>query len=204
MEFEHAERLLDHLAEIVDHPLAHGSPRMTLSATLAVSSLQQAAATRVLCESGLALGAATTLRSQFEALVRSVWVLNCALESQVERLCGELSVEAQQASKSMPTAQVMLTSLEQVPQLAKLMVSLKEFKDSSWMPLNSFVHSDIHAVHWTRNDAPPQLLEQIFRASNGLAVIAYQGLGILTGRVGIQAELIAATAAFSSCLPPPR
>ena len=73
--------------------------------------------------------------------------------------------------------------------------------ESSWLTLNSFVRSGIHAVHWTRHDVPPQLSDQIFRTSNGLAIIAFQSIGILTGRSGVQSELIAATASFSSCLP---
>jgi hypothetical protein len=78
---------------------------------------------------------------------------------------------------------------------------LLQFKESSWLPLNSFVHSGIHAVHWTRHDVPPQLSDQIFRTSDDLAIIAFQSIGILTGRPGIQSGLIAATVSFSSCLP---
>ena len=204
MQLRRAEELLAHLVEIIDYPLANNSLRTQLSAILAGSSLQFAAATRSLCTDGLILGAATTLRSQFEALVRSVWVLHCASEQQVQRLTADLNVESQKASKNIPLAQEMLAGLEKLPQLANLLMALREFKDSSWAPLNSFVHAGIHAVHWTRVDASPQLLEQLFRSSNGLSVIACQGLGILTGRPGIQSEIIAATAPFASCLPGPR
>lgn len=204
IELSRAEELLSHLGAIVDHPLANDSDRVALSATLAGSSLQFAAATRTLCAHNLALGAATTLRSQFEALVRGVWVLHCASEHQVRRLSDCLSVESQQASKNIPLAQEMIASLEKIPQLANLLTALKEFKNSSWVPLNSFVHSGIHAVHWTKNEAPPALVEQMFRVSNGLAVLAFQALGILSGRPEVQSLLIAAATPFSDCLPPSR
>ncbi len=204
MDFEHAEKLMCELADIVDHPLYDQSPRLQLSATLAVSSLQFGAAVRALCAEGLILGAATSLRSQFESLIRSVWALHQASELQVEKLTAELNLETQQASRKIPLASEMLGDLEKVPELANLLIALHEFKTSSWAALNSFVHSGLHAVHWTKHAPPPQLLRQVFLASNGLSLLAYQGLGMLTGRPGLQHELIAATATFSSCLPPRR
>lgn len=95
----------------------------------------------------------------------------------------------------------MLTDLEKSPSLKNLLIALHEFKSSSWLPLNSFVHSGIHTVHWTKHGAHPQLLENIFRISNGLALLAFQGIGILTGRVQLQSEINAAEAEFLSILP---
>lgn len=201
MDLSRAEKLQDALATIVDYPLGDESPKVTLSATLAVSSLQFAAAVRVLCGSGLLLGASATLRSQFEAFIRSVWVLHRATENQVERLSADLSLEAQQASKNIPLVNEMIGELEKVPQLKNLLVALNEFKTSSWVPLNSFVHSGIHAVHWTKKGASPQLLDTVFRSSNGLTLISFQHLGILTGRPNVQSELFSTAASFSSILP---
>ncbi|WP_368166187.1 hypothetical protein [Aeromonas sp. R9-1] len=189
------------LGKIVDYPLFNDSPKLTLSATLAVSSLQFSDAVRVLCASELMLGCNVAMRSQFEAFIRSVWVMYCANEYQVSRLSAELSQESQQACKNIPSVNQMMSDLEEVEHTKNLLVALNEFKSSSWLPLNSFVHSGIHAIHWTKNRVSPQFLDQIFRISNGLAILAFQHLGILTGKPGIQSELIAATACFSSCLP---
>jgi len=204
MDTTRAEELLNHLADVVDLPPYNNSDRVFLSRTLAVTSLHFAAAARRSCESHLALGAATVLRSQFEALLRSVWSFHRANEGQVEKLSSHLSMESQQATKNIPQAAEMLGDLEKVPQLANLLTSLREFKDSSWLPLNSFVHSGIHAVHWTKFEPPQGLLDQMFRGSNGLAVLAFQHLAILTGQQGLQTEVIAVCAAYSSCLPRPR
>ena len=201
MDLNRAEELHDVLTAIVDYPLCNDSSRIKLSATLAASSLEFAAAVRNLCSVNLVLGASVTLRSQFEAVVRSVWALHRATERQVDRLSADLNHETQQAGKNIPLANEMLAELAKEPQLKNLLISLHEFKGSSWLPLNSFVHSGIHAVHWTKHEAPPQLYESIFRSSNGLAVIAFQAIGILTGQPHVQSELIAATATFSSVLP---
>ena len=201
MDLKSAEQLHQTLASLVDYPLYSDTPRVTLSATLAVSALQFAAAVRVLCGEGLVLGASASLRSQFEAVVRSVWALHAATDSQVEKLSVRLSQESQSSSKSMPMVSEMLGKLEEVPQLKNLLVSLHEFKVSSWAPLNSFVHSGIHTVHWTRNVPPPQLMDIVFRSSNGLSIIAFQGLGILTGHPELQSQIISSASAFTSVLP---
>ena len=124
-----------------------------------------------------------------------------ATEGQIQKLSAELNLETQQASKNIPTVNAMMIELEKIPNLANLLISLKEFKDSSWLPLNSFVHSGIHAVHWTKNRAPDELVEQVFRISNGLALLTFQNLGILTGRPGIQSEIISISANYLGCLP---
>jgi len=201
MDLRRAEELFEHLSCIVEFPILDNSPRGKLSATLAVSSMQFAAAVRVLCEAGLLLGASTALRSQFEALVRSVWALYRATDQQIEKLSADLNPASQQASKNIPLTNEMLTELQKFPQVANLLISLNEFKDSSWVALNSFVHAGLHAVHWTKNEVPTELIDQVFRISNGLTLLAYQGIGILTGRPGIQTEIIAITACYSSCLP---
>jgi hypothetical protein len=201
MDFERAEALFRQLAEMVDYPLFEDTQRYEVSATLAVTSMHFGSAVRVLCAERQLIGAATVLRSQFEAVVRSVWALHRATDEQLEMLSAELSAEAEVAGKKLPSVNAMMIALERFPQLAKLLVSLQEFKDSSWVPLNSFVHSGIHAVHWTRYESPPKLLDNVFRVSNGLNLLAYMHLGFLTGQRQSQAEMVAVTAAFSSCLP---
>lgn len=204
MEATRAEELLNHLADMVDFPPYDKSDRLLLSRTLAVTSLHFAASVRALCREDLLLGASVVLRSQFEALVRSTWAYYRATDTQVGKLSADLSAQTQQASKNIPQVAEMLAELEKCPQLQNLLVSLNEFKGSSWQPLNSFVHAGIHAVHWTRWTAPPRLVEQVLLSSNGLAVIAFQGLAILTGRPSLQTDVIAACASYSSCLPAER
>lgn len=204
MNFIKTEQLFARLSDVVDHPIYNDDARTKLSLTLAISSMQFSDAVRLLCSQGLILGIGTTLRSQYEALVRSVWVLYCATDLQVEKLDAVLNTESQQASKNIPTVNAMLGELDKIPQIKNLLISFHEFKNSSWLPLNSFVHSGIHAVFWTKHRAPPELIEQLFRISNGLNVIAFQEMGILTGRPNIQKEIFSVIAHYSDCLPKPR
>jgi hypothetical protein len=204
MNTDRAEELMHHLAEIVDQPLYDHSDRLQISRALAIASLQLAASTRVLCKQSLVLGSATVLRSQFEAVVRSAWALHCATDTQIEKLSLTLSIESQQANKNIPHVSIMLDGLEKNARLHPLCVSLREFKDSSWHALNSFVHVGIHAVHWAERLPEPKLLDQVFRSSNGLAIVAFQALAVLTGQPTLQRDVIAACASYASCLPEPR
>lgn len=204
MNFIKTDQLFARLSDVVDHPVYDTNSRKRLTLTLVISSMQFSNAVRLLCSQGLILGVGTTLRSQYEALVRSVWVLYCATDLQIEKLDAVLNAESQQASKNIPTVNAMLGELDKIPQIENLLISLHEFKESSWLPLNSFVHSGIHAVFWTKYQAPPELIEQLFRISNGLNVLAFQEMGILTGIPNIKNEIFSVIAHYSDCLPKPR
>ena len=199
---DRADKLFHVLSEIVDRPLYDGSPRATLSATLSATSLELGVAVRTLCATDQLIGASVCLRSQFEALIRSVWTLHRATDRQIEKLSAvDLSLETRQGAKNIPLAAEMLDDLNKIPHLAQLTLALNEFKGSSWQPLNSFVHAGLHAVLHTRFGWPPSLLNQTFRISNGFGMLAFINLGILTGVPEIQAEIQAATVSFSSVLP---
>jgi len=204
MNFSKTDELFARLSKVVDHPLYDDRPRFKLALTLAVSSMQYSDAVRLLCSQGLILGIGTTLRSQYEAIVRSAWVLHCATDLQVEKLNAVLNSETQQASKNIPSVNSMLGELDKIPQIANLLIALYEFKDSSWLPLNSFVHAGIHAVFWTKHKAPQELIEKLFRISNGLNIIAFQTIGILTGVPNIQKEIFSVASNYAECLPKSR
>ena len=199
---DRADKLFHVLSDLVDNPFADESPRVSLSATLSITSLDLGTSVRTLCASDQMIGANVCLRSQFEALIRSVWALHRATDLQVERLSADrLTLETQQGAKNIPLAAEMLEELNKIPLLAQLTSALNEFKSEAWQPLNSYVHAGLHAVLHTRFGGPPSLLNQIFRISNGFGMLAFTNLGILTGTPGIQAEIRAATASFSSVLP---
>lgn len=200
-----ANKLFAILDEVVDQPLVAPGRRILFSAHLTNISLEFGAAARLLCDAGTLIGAATCLRSQFEGLVRSVWLLHCATDEELESLdTGMLTREGLQQSSKLPMASKMLSVLGELRHLDNLMVGLNEFKESSWVPLNSFVHSGVMAVHGSRFGSSPKFLETTFRSSNGLSVLAYMQLAILQGIPGGQREVLHATTTFASILPPRR
>ena len=202
VDIDRAHELINVLEDVVDHPFFDDSERLALSVVLAEASFEFAFSVRLLCVSDQLLGASACLRSQLEALVRSVWAYHCATDNQISRLSkDDLSLETQQQAKNIPQTAGMLEELEKLPNLLGFTAAIREFKDCAWLPLNSFVHSGIHAVHRTKYGAPPPLIANTFKISNGFCFLAYNHLGILTGIPGIQRELFSATASFASVLP---
>src|SRR6185369_2871796 len=88
--------------------------------------------------------------------------------------------ESEQHAKNLPSVAEMMGALStKAPPPAYQ--ALANFKESSWKALNSFVHAGIHPLQ--RQDAgyPVQLVEQILRNCNGLAVVTGMQAAVLTG-----------------------
>ena len=56
---------------------------------------------------------ATRHRSQFEALVRSVWLAYGARDSDLAKLTATLDLESEQAAKNVPTVNVMMQHIQE-------------------------------------------------------------------------------------------
>ena len=139
-------------------------------------ALEHANALRELIRVGLPTSAMGMLRLQYEALVRAIWVLYAASDNAIAKLVAPLTPESAQIAKNgLPMCSAMLTEIEQKgpPGVHR---HLSEFKDYSWHPLNSFVHSGIHAVSRHREGCPAGLLAQAMRQSNNLVHMSAMAL----------------------------
>ena len=204
MDFNRSHQLFSNLFVAVSYPLYDDSPRTKLSKDLALVTINLVGSIHVLCSEKQFTGAGILLRSQYESFVRSVWAYYCASDIQVEKLSSNLTLESLQATKNIPLVAEMLTQLEKSPMVAGLLPSLHEFKQSSWLPLNSLVHGGLFSIHGTLNDYEPKRLETIFLNANGITLLAFIQLGLLTRIEGIQQRIYSIAADFEDCLPPRR
>nr|WP_239684337.1 hypothetical protein [Stenotrophomonas maltophilia] len=120
----------------VDYPLADDSPRLLASLDAALLSLEHADSLRTLLQAGMASSAMALMRCQYEAFTRSVWILHCAADEQVELL--SLPPEAGMSEKGLPMLSKMLEAFAEVSELGNLLPHLVELKVHAWSPLNSF------------------------------------------------------------------
>ncbi|MCU1021012.1 hypothetical protein JAK58_08095 [Stenotrophomonas maltophilia] len=137
-------------------------------------------------------------RCQYEAFTRSVWIEHCALEDQIALLSRP--PEAGSDEKGLPMLSRMLEALMQVPLLANLLPHLIELKAYAWRPLNSFVHTGVHALSRSRDGFPMLLAMDVIRMSNNLSMMAGQHLAILTGIPELQKEVIRLNETYAECL----
>ncbi|PJL14484.1 hypothetical protein B9Y72_00370 [Stenotrophomonas maltophilia] len=182
----------------VDHPLADDSSRLLASMDAALLSLEHAAALRTLLQAGMASSAMALMRCQYESFTRSVWILHCATEEQVELL--SLPPEAGTSEKGLPMLSKMLEAFAQVPLLANLLPRLVELKAYAWSPLNSFVHAGVHALRRSRDGFPTPLAINVIRMSNNMSMMAGQHLAILTGIPALQKEVLRLNETYAGCL----
>lgn len=182
----------------VDHPLADDSPRLLASMDAALLSLEHAEALRTLLQAGMAPSAMALMRCQYEAFMRSLWILHCATDDQVELL--SLPPEAGTSEKGLPMLSKMLEAFAEVSELGNMLPHLIELKVHAWSPLNSFVHAGVHAMSRSRDGFPMPLAINVIRMSNNLSMMAGQHLAILTDVPDLQKEVLRLDEAFAKCL----
>ena len=164
---------------------ANPSSRLDAAIGLALISIEHATALRVLVGAGLMPSAFALMRTQFETLTRSVWMMWAAQDSDVYRIQAILTLESEKdASK-----------------LAGVSKMLAQFKEVSLASLNSYVHGGIHVLARQAEGYPLQLVDQVVRNSNGLQTMA----GMLLAMYGSSADAGHAMSEiqwqFADCLP---
>lgn len=199
--FTATEELSAKLFALIDLPLQEQSTRLKTSDVACSMSLEHWSASINLLKAALLPSAVTVHRAQFEALLRSIWVLYAASDLQIARLSSELTLEAEQAAKNLPMVADMMSAVErQGPPQAH--DALKRFKVNSWKALNSYAHAGIHPLRRHAEGYPAQLIESIARNANGLAIVAAMQASVLSGLQPLQRDILNLAAHYPDCMPP--
>ena len=163
-------------------------------------AFEHAESAKILISAGNLTSATGLVRLQYEALVRAIWLLYAASDTEVAKLTRELTHETANSANSLPMLSKMLEQLQgKAPQ--EPLDMLLEFKEYSWRPLSSFIHSGIHAIHRHSKGYPLPLLEQMIRISNGVSVMVGMLLVILHGGGAQRGKIPSIQQAFADCLP---
>lgn len=194
--------LADEVESILPKEIAEFSPRFGVSAVACSLSLEHWDATRVLIASNFFPSAVTVHRAQFEAVVRSIWLLYAANDAEVEKLATKLSKEAEQGAKNIAGLQEMIAEIEKRGP-AEAFKSLARFRDNALRPINSYVHAGVHSLHRHAFGYPPELTANVLRNSNGVAVISWMQAVSLAKRQDLQRAILAVAGRHSQIMPAP-
>ena len=168
-------------------------------------ALEHATALNALFDMGMGNSAVALIRLEYEALLRSAWLLYAATDAQVEKASAPLTRESADAAKNLPNAEQMLLDLERKlktqPGLAGLVAPLRELRDAGWRQMNAFVHAGIHPLARTRDGFPEQLAVSVVKLSNGLVHFAARLLSRFTGDPGVVMTVENAYTRFQDVLP---
>lgn len=156
------------------------SERIMASKVMCSIAFEHAESAKMLISAGNLTSATGLVRLQYEALVRAMWLLYAASDTDVSKLTSELTQETADRANRLPMLSEMLEKLQgKAPK--EPVDRLLEFKQYSWKPLSSFIHGGIHAIHRHGKGYPLPLLEQMVRISNGVSVMVGMLLVILHG-----------------------
>ncbi len=182
-------------------PVYDSSPRLVASKTLSALAFEHSQAIKHLIAAGLYTSAAALLRVQYESLVRSLWVLYVASDSQAELIISDLTYDSAKKGSTIPMLSQMLVAIEEKAPHAPIEM-LKEFKHYSWKPLSSYVHGGIHAVNRFSRGFPAPLVHAMVIHSNGLLTIA-ANLGLIVSGAPPTDQIPKIQREFGDCLPLP-
>ncbi|SEH05313.1 DUF6988 family protein [Candidatus Venteria ishoeyi] len=200
--FEQSEKFASELYKLINLPLYDSSDRIITSDIACSMALEHWDATLRTLSIGLLPSGVVVHRSQFEALVRSVWLLYVATENNIAKLSKDLTIETEQSAKNMPSVVQMMAEIEKKapPQAFD---ALNRFKENSWKALNSYVHAGIHPIRRHAEGYPVKLIENVTRNANGLAIVSAMQAVVLCGIQPKQKEILNLAALYPNCMPPP-
>lgn len=156
------------------------SARTSSSCLAAELAFEHWSAVRSLMATDHPRAATALVRMEYEAIVRSAWLLYAASDDEVATMQQELTPDSEKRAGDLPFFGLMLKALEtKAP--ARLYEDLLLIKVNMSRPLNSFVHSGIHALQRGEHGFPLLLVLQVIHISNALGTMSAMMLANLTG-----------------------
>lgn len=179
------------------------SARTTSSCLAAELAFEHWSAVRVLMATEHPRSATALVRLEYEAIVRSAWLLHAASEDEVATMQQALTTESEKRAGELPFFGLMLKALEGTAP-ARLYEDLQHIKVNMSKSLNSFVHSGIHALQRGEHGYPLLLALQVVHTANALGTMAAMMLANLTGDPAKGSQINLLIPAYRDCLPPLR
>lgn len=200
--FADSERFAEEVESVLPEPCATPANRVSVSRVACSLALEHWDATKILLSTRLLPSAVVVHRAQFEAIVRSIWMLYAASDAEFGRLAVSLSKEAEQAAKNIAGLQEMIADIEKRGP-AEAFNALARFRDNALKPINSYVHSGIHPLHRHARGYPDELIAGVLRNSNGVAILSWMQAVVLEDRQDLQSVILKIADRYPACLPAP-
>jgi len=199
---EESDSLAEELLGLVDLSLCNETARVSVADVACSLSFEHWHSVRLLLAAGLLSSALAVHRSQFEAVLRSVWLTYAASDSDIAKLTANLDLKSEQAAKNISQAQHMMEALAKSgPKEAH--AALSRFKHNSWKALNSYAHAGLHPLRRHEDGYPVGLAHGVLCNANGLAILSGMQAAVLRGAQPLQREVLALASKHPTCMPPP-
>jgi hypothetical protein len=139
---------------------------------------------------------------QFEAQVRSIWLVWAASEKDLDAIDAESTAQTEAAAnKILPGVATMVKALKDTgpPGCFEM---LDGFRTMIVPTLNAFVHSGFHPLKQHTRGYPETLTIRVLKDSNAIFCMTTMQLAALTGDAEIIVPMSKIQPGFADCLPP--
>jgi hypothetical protein len=186
--------------------LAQAVPPSTRKEFLATSigavSLEHWGAQRLLLREGLYVTGFALVRLQFEAVVRAIWILECAKADWLERFATPMADGQLEEPVLGPPVPAMLSAIAtKAPVIAGMLSQLKE---GAWEPMHSYVHGGVRPIAHSLAGTTHYQVSAVLRNANGLGLLAVNAMTIAFQDPRLGGFVARLQREYGDCLPPPK
>jgi hypothetical protein len=195
--------LEDVLCELFKLPFSTTCRRTLAGRVMCNVVYEHAHSVKLLMAAGSYTSASGLYRVQFEALVRTFWVMFAASDDWVTALMTDVTPKSVAKVNKLPSINEMLAALEgKAPEVA--VSKLLDFKMEIWKMLCSFVHGDYHVFQKHDDEYPPETLVNVIKGANGLCLLAGNLLVMQALDMSLKDRIRGIQQRFADCLPEPK
>jgi len=181
-------------------------PRTIAAYQCALMSVEHAAGALALLTIGMPNAALALFRPQFEALIRSVWLLEAAEEKWVRQYHEAPADASATAANAAPTLAAMREDLLRLddPRSKDVVEHFDEYRAQAADAIDGLTHGGLHPMSRAGNRDPAGLVDRVVRCANGLVCHAAQMAALVsTDAPSSMVAVHALRAEFQDCLPAP-
>jgi len=189
------------LAEALGETIGTATHRSILALGTASTALEHGLAILTTVQGGQLASACVLLRAEFEAVTRALWLHYCADDPWIEKYFNTVKSNPAKDPNISPSMDDMLKHLETraPPAIARMLQPLKQ---GAWGPLNSYVHSGIHAIAHQHVNLTDDFADSTLRNANGLAGMAAMLIAMSSGDSEFVHRIAQIQHDHLDCLPP--
>lgn len=200
--FDQSDALQEAAGQVLTSSASPPDRRAFLAIRVAVMSLEHWGAQRLLLRAGLDVSGFAMVRLQFEAVIRAVWILECAKDDWLERFSAPVPNGQLEEPVLGPPVEAMLSTIsKKAPVIAEM---LKQLKDGAWEPMHSYVHGGARPIVQSLIGTTHYQVSAVLRNANGLGLIAINVLTRALRNPSLDGFVAHLQREYSECLPPPK
>lgn len=199
--FERSDALQTAASTVLAQAIPPSTQRGLLASGLGDVSLEHWGAQRLLLREGLFVTGFALVRLQFEAVVRAIWILECAKDDWLKRFATPMANGQLEEPVLGPPVPAMLSAIaKKTPVVAEMLLQLKE---GAWEPMHSYVHGGVRPIVHSLAGTTHYQLSAVLRNANGLGLIAVNTMTIAFQDRRFRGFVAQLQQEYGDCLPPP-